>query len=375
MLQRERGCLLVWVMCLAPLLSGCGPEAVVDATDRPERRIYEWKMVTTWLPNFPGLGTGINRMVSEVARMSDGRLRIKVYGAGELVKAFGVLDAVKTGVAQMGHGASYYWSGKLPAAIFFTSVPFGLTAQEMNAWLYHGGGLDLWREIYGKHNLYPVPGGNTGVQMAGWFRKPVNSMEDFRGVRMRMPGIGGEVLRRAGGISVSLPGDEVFVSLQTGALDAAEWVGPYNDLALGLHTVASYYYYPGWHEPGPTLEAIVNLDAWNELPEDLQAILENALRVMNEDILAEFTANNYRALKELVDKHDVQLRRLPEDVLIQLKRASQEVLEELASDSPEAARVWESFRTFLRDVRRYHEISEKAYLQVRDLPVEPDAER
>ncbi len=357
---------------------GCGRQAQDDVqaadTVRDPGATYRWKMVTTWPPNFPALGTGLVRLAERVEVMSAGRLRIRVYGAGELVGAFGVFDAVSAGVAEMGHGAAYYWRGKIPEAVFFTAVPFGMTAQEINSWLHYGGGITLWRELYERHNLYPMASGNTGVQMAGWFRRPIDSLADFKGLKMRIPGLGGEVFRRVGGIAVSMPGDEIFTSLQTGVIDAAEWIGPYNDLAFGFYSVADYYYYPGWHEPGPVLEAIVNMDALRALPADLRAILEAAVRATNQDMLDEFTARNNAALQELIETHGVQLRRLPDDVLLELRKASRQALEELAADNPMATRIYESFQAFQENVRAYHAISEQSFLNIRDLPDPPSQE-
>ena len=266
--------------------------------------------------------------------MSNGRLDIKVYGAGELVGAFEVFDAVSQGTAEMGHGAAYYWRGKIPVAAMFSTVPFGMNAQEMNGWLHYGGGMELWRELYAPFGLVPFACGNSGVQMAGWFNREINSLADLQGLKMRIPGLGGEVLKRAGGVPVSLPGSEVFTALQTGAIDATEWVGPYNDLALGLYSAARYYYYPGWHEPGPTLEAIVNKEAWESLPLDLQAMVEAATRMINEDMLSEFTARNNAALRTLVDEHAVELRKLPDDVVARLRDLSTQVVAEMAESDP-----------------------------------------
>ncbi|MBE9567764.1 MAG: TRAP transporter substrate-binding protein, partial [Proteobacteria bacterium] len=217
----------------------------------------KWKMVTTWPKNFPVLGTGANELAKLITEMSDGRIKVKVYGAGELIPAFEVFDAVSRGTAQIGHGSAYYWKGKIEEAQFFSTVPFGMNAQEMTAWLYYGGGMELWKETYEPFGIIPAAAGNTNVQMAGWFNKEINGVDDLKGLKMRIPGLGGEVLKRAGGTPVNLPGGELFTSLKTGAIDATEWVGPYNDLAFGLHKAAKYYYYPGWHEPGTTLEAII----------------------------------------------------------------------------------------------------------------------
>ena len=357
---------ILTILMTALVLAACGgANETAPTADAVKQQTFEWKLVTTWPKNLPGLGTAPERLAKEVEAMSNGRLKIRVFGAGEYVPAMGVFDAVSQCSAEMGHGAAYYWRGKLPSAEFFATLPFGMNAQEMNAWLHYGGGLELWREAYAPFNLIPFPCGNTGVQMAGWFNKEINSLEDLRGLKMRMPGLGGEVLKRAGGEPVNLPGGEIFTALQTGVIDATEWVGPYNDLALGLHTVAKYYYYPGWHEPGPTTEAIVNTKAWESLPPDLQAILRNATRGVNDDVLSEFTARNNSALRALVDEHGVQLRKLPDDVLARLREVSVEVLAEAAKRDPLTQRVYDSYMTFYKSVREYHALSEQTYLNTR----------
>ena len=333
---------------------------------------YHWKIVTTWPKNFPGMGTAVNKLVALVDQMSGGRLRIKVYGAGELVPAFEVFDAVSSGTAEMGHGAAYYWKGKSEAAQFFSTVPFGLTAQEMNAWLYYGGGMQLWEELYRPFGLVPVAAGNTGVQMGGWFNKEINSTADLKGLKMRIPGLGGEVLRRLGGTPVNLPGGEIFTSLQSGTIDATEWVGPYNDLAFGLHKAARYYYYPGWHEPGTTLECIINQKAFAGLPEDLQAVVVNACKVINMDLLSEFTARNNAALHQLRSEHHVELRSFPESVLKELRKTADKVVAELADRDAMAKKIFASFRDFREQVTGWDDISERAYLNTR--PWQTDGE-
>lgn len=338
----------------------CGPEGSADS------KRYRWKLVTTWPKNYPGLGTSPERFAEMVKAMSKGRMEIKVSGANELVPAFEVFDAVSQGSAEMGHGAAYYWKGKHPAAPFFTSVPFGLTAQEMNGWLHHGGGQQLWDELYAGFNLKPFAAGNTGTQMPGWYNKEINSVADLAGLKIRMPGLGGEVIRRAGAVPVQLPGGELFTSLESGVIDAAEWVGPYNDLTFGFHRIAKFYYYPGWHEPGPTLELIINKTMWDELPEDLQAIIRAAAMWANQDMLDEYTARNNAALIELQQKHKVQLRRLPDDVLARLKAESDAVLEELVAGNEFAGRVYESFRSFEKGVRNYANVAELSYMNVRN---------
>ncbi len=330
-----------------------------------EEKPREWRMVTTWPKNFPGLGTGANYLAELITKLTNGRIKVKVYGAGELVDAFGIFDLVSDGGAELGHGASYYWKGKSKAAQFFAAVPFGLTAQEINSWFYHGGGMDLWKEVYEPFGLYPMAAGNTGVQMGGWFNTEINSVDDLEGLKMRIPGLGGEVLKRAGGTPVSLPGGEIFTSLETGSIDATEWVGPYNDLAFGLHKAAKYYYYPGWHEPGTCLECFVNKEALDELPDELREIVLHAGRVANQDMLAEFTARNNKALQTLVDEHDVDLRRFPDDVLKRLRELSDEVVGEIAEADAQSRKVYESFVKFRDNVQAWHDISERAYLNAR----------
>jgi TRAP-type mannitol/chloroaromatic compound transport system substrate-binding protein len=336
------------------------------ATPAPKADPVEWKMVTTWPKDFPGLGVAANKLGDLIGEMSGGRIQVKVYGAGELVPAFEVFDAVSRGTAQMGHGSAYYWKGKSEAAQFFSTVPFGLTAQEMTSWVLYGGGLELWSELYAKFGLVPMPAGNTGVQMGGWFNKEINSVEDLQGLKMRIPGLGGEVLRRAGGTPVNLPGGELFTALQSGAIDATEFVGPYNDLAFGLYKAAKYYYYPGFHEPGTILEAMVNKEALEALPKDLQAIVLNACKLVNQELLAEYTARNPEALETLVNEHNVELRAYPEDVMIKLRELSQQVVAELAEKDEFSRRVYDSYRKFYQKVSKWTDISESIYLKARE---------
>ena len=356
---------------IATVLTGCSkPEQAVtsaETTAQPEAQTYEWKLVTSWPKNFPGLGMGPERFSNLVDQMSNGRLKVKVYGANELVPALEVFDAVSNGTAQMGHSGAYYWKGKEVSAQFFAAVPFGLNAQEMSSWVHYGGGQALWDEAYRNFNIKPFPGGNSGVQMAGWFNKEINSVDDLKGLKMRIPGMGGEILKRLGGEPVTIPGSELYTALQTGIIDATEWVGPYNDLTFGLHKVASYYYYPGWHEPGTMLEFTVNLDAWNALPADLQAIVSTATRAINQDMLDEYTARNNAALKQLVSEHGVQVKRLPDDVLKELKTVADQVTSEVADSSDLAKRVYDSFNAFREQSMEYHDISEVAYYQARSL--------
>ena len=318
-----------------------------------EKKNFSWTLVTTWPKNYPGVGLGPENFAKLVEEMSDGRLKIKVYGNGELIPALEVFDAVSRGTVEMGHGASYYWIGKLPVAQFFTTLPFGLNAQERNAWLHYAGGLELWEKAYEPFNLIPMAGGSTGVQMGGWFNKEINSLEDLNGIRIRMPGLAGEVFSRAGGEAVLMPGSEIFTNLQTGVIDAAEWIGPYNDLTFGFHQVAKYYYYPGWQEPGAMTEFIFNQEAFNELPNDLKAIVRTAARAVNQDMLDEYTARNNQALISLIEDHNVILKKFPDEVLYELERISKEVLEEFVKEDKFATEVYQSILDFKKGVTNY----------------------
>jgi TRAP-type mannitol/chloroaromatic compound transport system substrate-binding protein len=347
----------------AAAVTACQPQAESGATASTER--FEWKLVTTWPPNFPGLGTGVNTLVRYIETMSAGRIQIRVYAANELVPALEVFDTVSRGTAEIGHGAAYYWRGQSEAAQFFCSIPFGMNAHEMNGWLYYGGGLELWREIYAPFNLMPFPAGNTGVQMGGWFNKRIDTLADLRGLKMRIPGVGGEALRLAGGTPVQLAGSEIFTALQTGSIDATEWVGPYNDLAMGLDQAARYYYYPGWQEPGPTLECIINQAAWDSLPDDLKAIVEVACQATNQDMTSEYMARNAAALRQLDADPDVEILSFPKPVLDGLKALTLEVIESLAARDDRVARVWGSYSAFLEEAATWQRVSEQAYLETR----------
>jgi TRAP-type mannitol/chloroaromatic compound transport system substrate-binding protein len=348
----------------AGALTACGRRSA-GPTEVTSERSYRWRLVTTWPANFPALGTGAIDFAKRVEACSAGRLRIRIYGDGELVPAFEVFDTVSGGTAEIGHGAAYYWKGKVPSSSFFSSIPFGFTAQEMNAWLYFGGGWDLWKEAYAPFGLLPIPCGNSGCQMGGWFRKEIRSMADLKGLKMRIPALGGEVMARAGVTPVTIPGSEIFTSLQSGAIDATEWIGPYNDLAFGLYKAAKYYYYPGWQEPGSTLEMIVNQAAFDTLPEDLREIVLTTASATNDRMLAEFTARNAEALQTLVRDHGVQLRPYPDDVMRELQRLSLDVVAEAAATDPMFGRVLESLQAFRAKMTPYINIAERAMLDSR----------
>ena len=361
---------LVSVVSLWTLERADAPSAGVAASVGTGE-VIEWKLVTTWPKGLPGLGAAPENFARRVNEASGGRLRIKVFGAGEIVPAFEVFDAVSRGVAEAGHGASYYWKGKIPASVFYTAVPFGMTAQEANGWLHYGGGLELWRELYAPFGVVPFAGGSTGVQMAGWFNIRLNSRADLDGLKMRIPGLAGEVFDAAGGSAVRIAGGEVYTSMQTGVIDAVEWVGPYNDRTLGLMEVGDYYYYPGWHEPGAMLETIVNAEALAALPDDLQAIVRVAARATNTDMLDDFTANNSESLQILLNEFETEVLPLPDDVMDSLYENSQVAIQALVEADPMAKKIAASYFEFADKVRTYHEISERAYLNGRNRLLPP----
>jgi len=354
-------------LAMASGVVACGKQPEECATGTAQSgETFRWNMVTSWPPGLPGLGVGAENLARRIEAATAGRLKIKVFAGGELVPALEVFDAVRSGTAQMGHDASYYHRGKVPAAQYFTTIPFGLNANEINAWLYHGGALELWHEYYEQFGLIAFPAGQTGVQMAGWFNREINSVADLQGLKMRIPGMGGEVMQRAGVTQVTLPASEIFTSLQTGAIDAAEWVGPYNDVSLGLHKAARYYYYPGWHEPGPTLQCTINIKAWNELPEDLQEIVRISCMAANLDVQADYTYGNAMALDQLSKDPNVELRELPADVLDLLRHYTEEAIAELTARNDWARRLHKSLSDFQRKSAAYQKISEFSYLANRE---------
>ncbi len=322
---------------------------------------FRWKMVTTWPPNFPILGEGCNLFAQWVNEMSGGRMEITVYGGGELVPALEVFDAVSSGAVEVGHGAGYYWAGKLPAAQFFATVPFGMNAQQMNAWFTGGNGTELWQKTYRDFNIIPYPGGNTGMQMGGWFNQEINSIEDIQGLKMRIPGIGGKVFNQAGGTSVLVAGGEIYTNLERGVIDATEWIGPYHDYQMGFHQVANYYYYPGWHEPGTALELSVNREKYEELPTDLQSIITAAAERLNHWSLCRSEAMNSEYAVKMVEEEGVQFRRFPNDVLSTFRKYGEEVVADVIQQDPLAKRAYEAYAAFQQQMNRYTPYNEQLY--------------
>lgn len=322
--------------------------------------VIQWSMVTTWPPNFPVLHEGCQKFADMVEIMSGGRLKIKVYGGGELVPPMETFDSVSAGTVEMGNGAAYYWAGKIKAAQFFASVPFGMNAQQMNAWIVSGGGQELWDQLYAPFDVKPFPSGNTGVQMGGWFNKEINSLEDLQNLKIRMPGLGGKVISAAGATAMNIPGQELYTNLERGMIDATEWIGPYHDYLMGFHKIADYYYYPGWHETGTTLETIINKSAFESLPPDLQEILRAAIYWQNVFTISEFESKNAFYLAKIVEE-GTSLRKYPDDVLNALRLKSQEVLNEIIESDEDSKRIYSAFKKFQSEISGWSEYSESIY--------------
>jgi len=363
---RKAGLAATGAVAAAAGLAACGQEKKEEAQAPAvqPKKTYEWKMVTTWPPNLPVLQTGAERFAKRVGEATGGQLKIEVFAGGELVPPLGVFDAVSEGTVECGSGASYYWAGKVPAAQWFAAVPFGFNPQGINAWFYSGGGLQLWEEVYAPFNVIPRPQGNTGVQMGGWFRKDMNTIDDYKGLKMRIPGLGGKVISKAGGTVVLLPGGEIFTSLERGVIDATEWVGPMHDLRMGFYKAAKNYYYPGWHEPGTCLEVMFNKKAYEALPVELQQIVDAVAAETNMWSLCEFEAGNGAALQTLISEHNVNLVRFPDQLMEDLRKLANETLEEEANKDPMSRKVHDAFLKFKAQVGVWGSVSENAYYNV-----------
>jgi TRAP-type mannitol/chloroaromatic compound transport system substrate-binding protein len=328
-----------------------------------QAKTYSWKLVTSWPPKFPIYIDGLERMARLIDQQSGGRMKIQVYGAGELVPAFGVFDAVSQGTVEMGHSFAAFWAGKVPAAQFFASVPFGFNAQQFNTWVTAGDGLKLWEDLYRPHNLVPFPAGNTGVTAAGWFKRKISSAADLKGLKMRITGLGGKVLAKAGGTIVLLAPGEIYTSLERGVVDAAEFIGPVHDVRLGFHNAARHYYWPGWHEPAACNELMINARAWDGLSEDLRAIVRAAVSDYDHWALAQFEAQNAQVLAQLAANPKVEILSLPDDVLRELRKLSRATLEEEAAKDPAVKRVYEAYLQFGARMEPWSKVTEEAYLR------------
>lgn len=347
--------------------AGLGAGAAALATPAISQGNQTWRMVTTWPKNFPGLGVGAQRLADRITAASGGRLTIQVYAAGELVPPLQALDAVIDGSAEMSHGAAYYWQNKSPGLSFFTGVPYGMTSRELTAWVRYLGGQEIWDEIYDQFGVQGFLSGDTGTQAGGWFRDELTGLDSIQGVRFRTPGMGGQVWEKLGASVTNLAAGEIFQALQSGTLDAAEFVGPYNDLALGFYQVCKNYYFPSFVEPGLATELVVDKAKYQELPSDLQAIIRDCCQAEYDAVAADFAANDPRALQTLVNEHGVQIRRFPEEILEAGAKAAKEILQSLLDSSdPLTKKTAESFVSALNIVRQKTEGTDVPFLQARE---------
>ncbi len=353
---------LACVMLLG--VAGCGEQKAQQAeAPKAEKKVYEWKLAMTWGTGFPIFGDAVDKMAAMVNSMSNGEMIIRIDSANKHKAAFGILDMVKEGQYEMGHTASYYWKGKDPNTMFFTTMPFGMIAPEQYAWFYYGGGMDLMKKVYDKHGVYSFPGGNTSNQMGGWFRKEIKTLKDFEGLKMRIPGFAGEVLSKLGVVVTNIPPGELYTALDRGTIDALEWVGPSLDLNMGFQKIADYYY-TGWHEPATELQFMVNKAKFDELPKHLQEILTIAMQYAAYDMYARSyheSAVNWASIEQ--EFPNVKIRTFSPQIIAAMKKANQELLEETAANNPEFKEVWDSQKDYMKKARKWTAISDYAYLK------------
>jgi len=345
------------------VLSGCSkPSAVGAAATVKTSPHIKWLLASSFPEGLDTIYGASEVLAKRVKEITDGKFNIKVYAAGELVPGLEVMDAVQQGTAHVGHTASYYFIGKNPALAFDTSIPFGLTARQQFAWLYRGGGVELIREVYADFNIVNFPGGSTGAQMGGWFRKPINSLRDLKGLKMRIPGLGGKVMKRMGVSTQVIAGGEIYPALERGAIDATEWVGPYDDAKLGFHKIAKNYYYPGWWEPGPSLSFLVNRKAWDKLPADYQAAFEAAAAEACVNMLARYDAQNPPALQEVLAA-GVTLYPFPREVLEEAQKQFNDLAGEIAASNAGYAKIYEQWKKFRDGSVKWFSIAEQSFMQ------------
>lgn len=355
----------------AGALTACGNSSGTDGAPGPaspaiSKNRQKLTMVTTWPKDLPGLGMAAQRLADKLDQLTEGRLTVDVYAAGELVPALQAFDTVADGNADIYHGAEYYWQGKSKAFTFFTAVPMGMTATEIMGWVDYGGGQALWEELSGQYGIVAMQGANTGHQMGGWFKREINSLEDFRGLKMRIPGLGGDLVNALGGASVTLAGGEIYQALQTGQIDATEWVGPWNDYYLGFFQEAPFYYGPGFHEPGAALAVGINKRTWDGLAPSDQALIRSVCSDVNNLSLGEFNYQNAIHLKKLVDEENTQLRRFPADVEARAVEAARDIRASVGAEGGLEKRIYNSFEATLTSMRRWAGVADGAYLSARE---------
>ena len=325
-------------------------------------KVYRWKLAETWPTNFPVFGDATKNMAKMVKEMSNGRLIIKIHSKNKHKASLGVFDMVKAGQYQMGHSAAYYWKGKDINTMFFTTMPFGMIAPESYAWFYYGGGMELMEKVFSRHNMLSFPGGNTGNQMGGWFKKEIKSLEDLKGLKMRIPGFAGEVLAELGAKPTNIPAGELYTALERNTIDALEWVGPSLDLRMGFHKIAPFYY-TGWHEPGAELHFMVNKRAFNSLPKDLQKILTIAMKASAYDMYAQSVHESGKNLASInKDYPNIQIKTFPKEVMSALRAANKKLISQFEQKDPLTKEIIKSQRDYLKQVRAWTKISDQAYL-------------
>lgn len=344
----------------ATAIGACSRATTGPTTQAGSLPRVRWRMATSWPQSLDTIYGGAKNLSQRVGEITDGRFVITPFAAGEIVPGLQVLDAVQAGTVQCGHTASYYYIGKNPALAFGTTVPFGLTAQQQNAWLYSGGGLEAMRKLYADFNVINFPAGNTGAQMGGWFKRQINKVSDLQGLKMRIPGLGGKVMARLGVNVQVLPGGEIFLALDRGAIDAAEWVGPYDDEKLGLNNAAQYYYYPGWWEPGATFDLLVNQTAWQKLPQEYQEVLQTAAYEANLEMLAKYDALNGQALQRL-RAGGTQLTAYSPEILQAAQQAAFDLYDESARQDSGFQQVYKQWQQFREQVYSWNRINQLSF--------------
>jgi TRAP-type mannitol/chloroaromatic compound transport system substrate-binding protein len=358
---------LTALVMLAALLAGCGqqPQATQPEAQAavPQKEKIVWRLAQTWGTGFPIFGDAVITMADLVKEMSNGEMEIRIDSANKHKAALGILDMVNAGQYEMGHSGSYYWKGKDPSTMFFTTMPFGMIAPEQYAWFYYGGGMELMKKVYDKHGVYSFPGGNTGNQMGGWFRKEINTLDDLKGLKMRVPGFAGEVLAKLGVVVTNIAPGELYTALDRGTIDALEWVGPSLDLNMGFQKIAPYYY-TGWHEPGTELQFMVNKEKFDELPPHLKKILTIAMQYAAYDMYARSyheSAVNWASIEQ--EFPEVKIRTFSPEIIAAMKQANQELLAESAANDPMFKEILDSQTAYMKKARKWTEISDYAYLK------------
>jgi TRAP-type mannitol/chloroaromatic compound transport system substrate-binding protein len=353
------------------VLAGAAPLAAGATLSFPApaiaQGIRQLTMVTDWTEGLPGLLSSARRLTQTIAGATNGRIRIEVFPANALVRAFETFEAVSAGVADMYHSYDGYFEKKSRALNFYCGVPFGFTANELFAWVRYGGGQGLWDALGGQFNIKPFLFLSTGTQMGGWFNNEITSLERFKGLRYRMPGLGGEVLRRLGAIVVSLPGGEIAPALKSGAIDASEWVGPWNDMAIGLHRAAGYYYYPGFHEPGTAQTLGINTRVWESFDASDRRLIEACVAGEYMQTMAEFNSNNALSLRRLRDEGTVKILKFDDSMLKAFHEISKDVVAAAGSGDELSRRIYASYQQFRKSIADWSDISERAFLNGRGL--------